>query len=222
MDVYPAFDATCNPALMPYAYNDAFLPTVPIDGYFVDSADALIGADVMDQDAASDGASFSDSGSYMPVPDTNDDHIFGRIKEEMMAAARNGVSQCDLDALELASNDEPHHPVKKARGKTNLASLTEEERLLRRRKKNREAAQLSRYRKRAKLDDLERRLDIQKSVNSNLMNEREVMRGETMRLRNEVDYLKSVLAKSLAVAQLFGANVKTEPEVPRSFVLSVH
>jgi len=79
-----------------------------------------------------------------------------------------------------------------------------------------------RYRKRAKLDDLERRLDIQKSVNSNLMNEREVMRGETMRLRNEVDYLKSVLAKSLAVAQLFGANVKTEPEVPRSFVLSVH
>jgi len=132
------------------------------------------------------------------------------------------VAQCDLDALSNAGDQPQHTPVKKMK-KTNLASLTEEERVVRRRTKNREAAALSRERKRSRLETLEKQVERQKKLNATLVNERDLMKVEAMRLRGEVEYLKSVLSKSLTVAHLFGAPKADPVDPPMSpFMLSVH
>jgi hypothetical protein len=161
-----------------------------------------------DQSSMSDG---SESGSVHHAAG-----VFQQLTKDEMAQL--SVCQADLEALSNAG-DQPQHTHAKKMKKTSLANLSEEERAVRRRTKNREAAALSRQRKRSKLETLEKQVERQKKINGTLINERDVMKVETNRLRGEVEYLKSVLSKSLAVAHMYkpGADVPVSP-----FMLTVH
>lgn len=130
-------------------------------------------------------------------------------KSTMRSATTSRASQAALAAVrEEVARATPKHKIKKKAPKptkAELAKMTDEERALRRRRKNREAAQLSRLRKRVKLETLEQLLGKEKELTSQLCNEREVLLRENNSLKDEVNYLKEVLRKSLSVANAFNA-----------------
>jgi len=73
----------------------------------------------------------------------------------------------------------------------------EEERVVRRRTKNREAAQASRLRKRVRLETLEGLVAEQKAITAAIMAERDNMQRENATLRSEVEFLKEALRSSM-------------------------
>jgi len=87
-----------------------------------------------------------------------------------------------------------HTPVKKMKSDV---CKPEEERVVRRRTKNREAAQASRLRKRVKLETLEGLVAEQKAITHAIMSERDNMMRENASLRHEVEYLKQALRVSM-------------------------
>jgi hypothetical protein len=102
-----------------------------------------------------------------------------------------------LEALKAADADKgyiikPHAPMKKMKG-----DRQEDDRVVRRRTKNREAAQASRLRKRMRLDTLETLVSEQKAITHAIMTERDNMMRENMTLRSEVEYLKQALRVSM-------------------------
>jgi uncharacterized sporulation protein YeaH/YhbH (DUF444 family) len=164
----------------------------------------------------------SDTGSAAPQSSPADAYDNNGLFRTVPDMDLLSVSRTDLELLEQASVEPQRPHKKKMKAKVSLANLTEEERLVRRRKKNREAAQLSRHRKMMRLDTLEQQVAHQKAINGTLLHEREILKRETQALRSEVDYLKMVLSKSLSVANVFGSLEQDPDPEPSSFLLSVH
>lgn len=81
-----------------------------------------------------------------------------------------------------------------ALGKVKVANLTEEERIVYRRLKNREASQLSRDRKRQRLEILEAEVADQKAIVAQVEHERNQALCELSILRNELSTLRARLA----------------------------
>jgi len=233
MDLFPTYlDADCDQMLQ-YQYSDSysnvFVPTGAPPMGVADGSHCNFFASPLDTEAMftnSDEQSYdgSDSASVQhgSTLDANDNYGVFRTVPDMDSLS---VSRTDLELLEQV-NSEPQRPHKrKMKAKVSLANLTEEERVVRRRKKNREAAQLSRHRKMMKLDTLEQQVADQKAINGSLLHEREILKREAQALRSEVEYLKMVLNKSLSVASVFGAldqDPEPAPHLPSSFLLSVH
>jgi len=118
------------------------------------------------------------------------------VKMEPSMLLEPGVL-ASLEALKAADAEKgytvkPHAPTKKMRG-----DRQEDERVVRRRTKNREAAQASRLRKRMRLDTLENLVAEQKAITHAIMVERDNMMRENMALRSEVEYLKQALRVSM-------------------------
>jgi len=86
--------------------------------------------------------------------------------------------------------------VKKIKANVSKPVL-EEDRVVRRRTKNREAAQASRLRKRMRLETLEGMVAEQKAITAAIMTERDNMQRENATLRSEVEYLKEALRTSM-------------------------
>jgi len=73
----------------------------------------------------------------------------------------------------------------------------EDDRVVRRRTKNREAAQASRLRKRMRLETLESLVAEQKAITHSIVADRDNMMRENATLRAEVEYLKQALRVSM-------------------------
>jgi hypothetical protein len=86
-----------------------------------------------------------------------------------------------------------HAPVKKMM----KHEKHEDDRVVRRRTKNREAAQASRLRKRMRLETLESLVAEQKSITHAIVVERDNMMRENATLRTEIEYLKQALRSSM-------------------------
>jgi len=113
------------------------------------------------------------------------------------------LQQSVIDSLEVLKSCDPekyptkqHTPVKKIRAHIGKVAV-EEERVVRRRTKNREAAQASRLRKRQRLELLEGLVAEQKAITAQLVSERETMQRDNSTLRSEVEYLKEALRTSM-------------------------
>jgi len=125
------------------------------------------------------------------------------IKAEptVLPALQQGVL-ASLEALKATDPEKGYHtakqhtPVKKM--KANVARVpVEEDRIIRRRTKNREAAQASRQRKRMRLETLEAMVAEQKAITAAIMTERDTMHRENATLRSELAYLKEALRSSV-------------------------
>jgi hypothetical protein len=123
------------------------------------------------------------------------------VKAEPNAALQQGV----LASLEALKATDPskgytiakqHTTVKKIKANVSRP-VVEEDRVVRRRTKNREAAQASRLRKRLRLETLEGMVAEQKSITAAIMTERDNMQRENGALRSEVEYLKEALRTSM-------------------------
>jgi cell division protein FtsB len=100
--------------------------------------------------------------------------------------------QSDLEAI--SSPSEMHQLTPKAkRKKMSLAALTADQRLSRRRQKNRLAAQESRQRKQVKLCTLEDEVANHKAFNDTLNAKNDALRFENEKLASEVKRLRSEL-----------------------------
>lgn len=113
--------------------------------------------------------------------------------QEGVLASLEALKACDP---EKGYPTKQHTPVKKIKAHVSKVNV-EEERIIRRRTKNREAAQASRLRKRQRLEHLEGLVSEQKAITAQLVAERETMTRENSTLRSEVEYLKEALRTSM-------------------------
>jgi hypothetical protein len=113
--------------------------------------------------------------------------------QEGVLASLEALKACDPNGSYPTKQHAPVRKMKANLSKTNV----EEERIVRRRTKNREAAQASRLRKRQRLEHLEGLVAEQKAISAQLIAERDTMTRENSTLRSEVEYLKEALRTSL-------------------------
>jgi len=113
--------------------------------------------------------------------------------QEGVLASLEALKACDP---QKGYPTKQHTPMKKIKAHVGK-SVQEEERIVRRRTKNREAAQASRLRKRQRLEHLEGLVAEQKAITAQLIGERDTIQRENATLRSEVEYLKEALRTSM-------------------------
>jgi hypothetical protein len=193
---------------------DSFVDTVPSDDTSNDSVgspidfnqfpDTFLG-DLQLQQAQETTSSFDlDFEPGFVVPDISYVHPncaqsfhAPSMKSEFNAVSMQQGVLASLEALKATDAykgypAKQHAPVKKMK-----ADKVEDERVVRRRTKNREAAQASRLRKRMRLETLEALVAEQKAITHAIMSERDNMMRENVALRAEVEYLKQALRVSM-------------------------
>jgi len=192
---YPEF--SCDPfmsgGIFEFQAQDAFPSTIEADLEFTiqeydfpPSNDLVFlspSIDITRDDALS---SHSDGGSSH-----TEGSDYGRFQEVPV------VNSGDRDAV--SNPYESHDLAPKKRKKESLASLTEEQRIDRRRKKNRVAAAESRARKQQRLSVLEVEVAGQKSLNNTLLQSNESLRSENEKLKLDVERLRLALYKKSVV-----------------------
>jgi len=128
-------------------------------------------------------------------------------------AGKNTVTGFQLATPNVAMEEtDSGHPRKRRR----LTHLTPEERMMRRKLKNRVAAQTARDRKKAKMDTMEVTVSQLQAENKRLMEENNALRQQSVNLTSENQDLK----KRLGQQATGGVVVKKEPE-SESAALSV-
>jgi hypothetical protein len=125
-----------------------------------------------------------------------------KVEPSVLPALHHGVL-ASLEALKASDPEKgyttakQHTTVKKVKANVARVPAVEEDRIVRRRTKNREAAQASRQRKRMRLETLEAMVAEQKAITAAIMTERDTMHRENATLRAEVEYLKEALRTSM-------------------------
>jgi hypothetical protein len=170
-------------------FNDVFLPSMDI------IPDEILGVPPLPSELYGGSDDVSTHGSTVETAESD----LGFTQEvpmspvEMAAMPRVPVSiyQVDFDAVTYP-RDVPHALAPKPkRKKESLAHMSEEQKLNRRRAKNRDAAAKSRANKLSKLSVLEDEVQNQASLNNLLTAELDALRIENARLKAEAESLRS-------------------------------
>jgi len=117
---------------------------------------------------------------------------FVQVSKEVLACDLEQNLQHQIDSA-ITLTFETENTVKKSSRKRSLEHLTYEERLLRKKLKNREAAQTSRDKKKAKMEDLEKALELLTRQNEELQNDLELVKMEKLDVQRENERLREEL-----------------------------
>jgi hypothetical protein len=140
----------------------------------------------------------ADSAQFAVTVDPQEMSLLARQGAQECCAALERVKEEDEDSDAKSSNASTNGsigPMRTMRGKQNLTAQ-EQERVIRRRRKNREAAQKSRLRKRQRLESLEQQLADHMVVYQDVVAAKNKVDWENKALREELERMKKLLASA--------------------------
>jgi hypothetical protein len=149
-----------------------------------------------------------------PMPSLNPSDELASCGDESLSVSFNSDSESNFDASEMHSTSGSSTENKKKRQR--LTHLSAEEKLMRRKLKNRVAAQSARDRKKVRMDELEESVKVLRSQNEQLKKENSLLKEKTRALIEENQRLKRLAPESSVILPVvLKSEVESVPSLKR-------